>query len=487
MPLAAFNGALLDPAQAQTDLLMLFIRANESCEFGRTHGFVNIRSVEQYRFQVPIRSYADFKRPIDRMAAGEPGVLICDPVVAFEETGGTSAGAKLIPYTRGSLDAFRAAVLPWLAELAGRRPGVCSGKTYVSISPATRRQMFSPAGIPIGLASEAAYLGEDLVGPFLSILVVAPEIATISDVHSWRIATLSGLISCADLSFVSVWSPTFFLGLIEAIADNVREIEPQLDRAAKARLGAFKQSGGTDTSILWPRLDTISCWNDASSAIFAARLATLCPQATIEPKGLLATEAAITIPFAGKSCDGTLGCLPALTSTFLEFIDDNGVSHLADELTVGAGYRVVVTTPGGLYRYDMGDRVLCVGHHGLVARLVFQGRAGLVSDMVGEKLDEAFVTQVLAMLPCAAALLPRAVPKACYELWLDTDVDLHPLSALVETRLCQNPQYAYARKIGQLGPLIALSKPDFVAARQEARLKTGARLGDMKHASLILD
>ena len=429
-----------------------------------------------------MRNYGDFESQIDRMAGGQAGVLTSSQVIAFEETGGTSSGAKIIPYTRDSLASFRAAVLPWLADLARRRPGVCGGRTYVSLSPATREPRITAGGIPVGLSSDAAYLGDDLTGAFLSILAVPPSVAAISDVGEWRLATLAALIECDDLSFASVWSPTFFLDLIEAIASYEVALMPRLSDAARTRLKGFRESGAEDTSRLWPRLDTVSCWNDGSSGLFSARLAVLCPQAQMEPKGLFATEAAITLPWGGKA-----GCLPALTSNFTEFIDEFGEARLAHELIEGAQYRVVITNFGGLYRYDMGDRVRCAGHEGTVGRLVFEGRAGLTSDMVGEKLDEAFVTLALSGLPCAAALVPKLLPRPHYELWLDAAVDAASLAVLVETALCKNPQYAYARKIGQLGLLVPLPKPGFVAERHLAKVRAGKRLGDMKHASLILD
>ncbi len=479
-PLSAFEAALKDPERAQVDLLMSIIRANADSEFGRAHGFAGIRTVADYSSAVPMRAYADFEGQINRMAEGEAGVLTSNPVIAFEETGGTASGTKLIPYTRESLHAFRAAVLPWLADLAHRRPGVCVGKSYVSISPATRQPRVTAGGIPVGLASEAAYLGDDLVGAFLSILAVPPEVAAISDVGEWRLATLAALIECDDLSFVSVWSPTFFLDLIEAIAANEAALLPKLSSAARIRLAAFVQDGGKDTSSLWPRLDTISAWNDGSSALFATRLAALCPQAQVEPKGLFATEAAITLPWGGKA-----GCVPALTSTFVEFVDHLGNAHLSHELDKGVDYKVVITMPGGLYRYDMGDLVRCAGHEATVARLVFVGRAGLTSDMVGEKLDEAFVARALLVLPCIAALAPKSLPKPHYELWLDAASADPAFASSVEAALCVNPQYAYARKIGQLGPLVPLLKPGFVTALHATRAGAGKRLGDLKHSSLI--
>jgi hypothetical protein len=482
-PLAAFEAALSDPQHAQNELLMRIVRANADTEFGREHDFANIHSAGDYRSAVRIRSYAQFDNQIRRIASGEAGVLTSSLAVAFEETGGTASGSKLIPYTAESLASFREAVLPWLSDLAGRRPGICAGKTYVSISPVTRQQRVLPGGIPIGLGSDAAYLGDELMQAFLSILAVQPGVATLADINAWRLATLTELVECEELSFVSAWSPTFILNLIEAIPSLASSLALKLSRPAQKRLTAFIQRSCKDTTPLWPQLDTISCWSDGSSSVFAARLASLCPQALIEPKGLFATEAAITLPWGGRE-----GCVPALTSTYVEFIDDDGRPHIAHELDAGAGYRVVITTPGGLYRYDMGDRVRCVGHDGKVARLKFEGRAGMTSDMVGEKLDEAFVTKALAGLPCAAALLPKTHPKPHYELWLDAvAVDQNSSSEAAETGLCQNPQYAYARKVGQLGALAPHAKPGFVSDLHDLRADAGSRLGDMKHSSLILE
>lgn len=481
-PLKAFEHALLNPERAQRELLMRLIRSNEKCEFGRSHGFADMSTLEAYRAAVPVRSYSGFEMQISRLASGETAVLTSNPVVAFEETGGTSSGVKLIPYTQDSLTAFRAAALPWLADLARRRPGVCAGKSYVSVSPATRAPRTTDCGISVGLPSEAAYLGDNLSSAFLSILAVPPEVAAICDVSDWRLATLAALLSCEDLSFVSVWSPTFLLQLVEAITACQTRLFARLSRPARHRLDSFLQGGGSNTSILWPRLDTVSCWSDGSSAGFASRLSALCPQAFFEPKGLFATEAAVTLPWGGKD-----GCVPALTSTFTEFIDGNGVPHLAHQLDKGASYRVVITTPGGLYRYDMGDRVRCVGHEGDVGRLVFEGRAGMVSDLVGEKLDEAFVAHALAVVPFPAALSPKVLPTPHYELWLDATAGELSIAHQVEAALWRNPQYAYARKMGQLGPLTLLLRPGFVTDRHKAKVTAGKRLGDLKHTSLIMD
>jgi hypothetical protein len=108
--------------------------------------------------------------------------------------------------------------------------------------------------------------------------------------------------------------------------------------------------GPEDYQSIWPRLRLISCWADAHAALHAESLRQFLPRVPIQPKGLIATEAFVTLPFAGRH--------PlAVLSHFFEFVDHRGDALLAHELKTGAEYRVVVTTGGGLYRYCMQDRV----------------------------------------------------------------------------------------------------------------------------------
>ena len=174
---ALFDRARAAPRASQAALLAQILAANADTDFGRTHGFADIYSIDDYRARVPIRPYDALRPWLDRVAAGETGVLTSEAVIAFEETGGSTAGGKLIPYTASSLKAFRAAVLPWLADLARRRPGAFAGKAYVSVSPATRAPRMI-GGIPVGMATEGAYLGADLVPALLEIMVVPARTAS---------------------------------------------------------------------------------------------------------------------------------------------------------------------------------------------------------------------------------------------------------------------------------------------------------------------
>ena len=477
---ASFEAALQQPRQAQLALLRRIIDGNAGSAFGSAHGFAGLSGYADYAAAVPARSYEGFEPWIERAAAGEPGVLTTEPPVAFERTGGSTSGGKLIPCTAGLLDAFRAAVLPWLRTLFRCRPAIASGRAFVAVSPRMRELETTPGGHRIGLPSEAAYLGDDLAPAFAGILANGGAAASATTLEDWQVLTACDLVRAPDISLVSVWSPTFLGRLLEVLQQDADKVMDRLadDPEARSRLAAALRGGAIRTEILWPRLDTISCWADGPSRPIADQLASQFPQACLEPKGLLATESPITLPMGFSA-----GNVPAIHSAFLEFLEPGGQPCLADEISEGREYRILLTSRGGLYRYDIGDTVLCCGHHGETPLLRFVGRGSLVSDLVGEKLTDSFVSAALSDLPCAAMLVARMGNPPFYELWLDSTGPVDGFS--IERRLCANPQYSLARRLGQLGPPAVLPKQGFIHVLHTQRAKEGRRPGDLKAQALL--
>jgi hypothetical protein len=401
-------------------------------------------SREAFRANVPVCDYQDLIPWLDRMEAGETDVLFAGRPVAYELTGGSSGGSKLIPYSAKGLGDFQRAILPWLARTLARHD--IRGKVYFSISPAGREQQFR-GGVPVGLP-DGAYLGET-AGAVLARMTAVPfSVAAIRDLGAWREQTLACLRAAEDLELISVWSPTFLLQLLGEVGD---------------------------TRALWPRLKVISCWASGPSRRYLEPLRSLFPHAVIEPKGLLSTEGVVTVPDA----EGR----PALTPHgFFEF-DDGERLLLADELTPGAEYQVVITTVSGLYRYRTGDRVRCDGTNAQGRPVLeFIGRDSLTCDLVGEKLTEAFVARCLQDWQGFALIVPDAC-RPGYVLVCEGECPPPELARLDE-RLGANPQYAYARRLGQLAPLRALHHPAPFAVFERVLHGRGVRLGDIKPTSL---
>jgi hypothetical protein len=277
---------------------------------------------------------------------------------------------------------------------------------------------------------------------------VSLAVARETNVDRWRARTLASLTVACDLELISVWSPTFLLRLLDDLPDP-REI--------------------------WPRLKLVSCWTAGASLGPATQLRARLPHAQLQPKGLMSTECVVTVPDAQDR--------PVLNAHgFFEFERD-GTLCLADELNVGGRYEIVATTASGLYRYRTGDRVVCTGFvDGATPALEFQGRTGIVSDLVGEKLVEAFVQQALAGVPGWSFL---TVQPGGTGYALVTEADARVDLTAVEAHLARNPQYAYAVLVKQLQPLVHRPINRLYDRFVEHRIAQGSRLADIKPVALI--
>jgi hypothetical protein len=260
------------------------------------------------------------------------------------------------------------------------------------------------------------------------------------------------LAACRTLSLISVWHPSFLELLI----------------------------GDLDPVATWPELRVISCWADANAAGPAAALARRFPHATMQPKGLLLTEGVVTIPY------GDAHAL-AYRSHFFEF-RDGGDIRLAAELEVGKRYQVIITTGGGLVRYDTEDLVDVIGFRERCPLLRFAGRAAHVSDHFGEKLNEVFVrerlTAVLEDVPHAFAML--ACDGDAYVLYVESDASadmLEEAASSLELLLRESHHYDHCRLLGQLQPLrvtrVAHAASRYLAYRAESQI-----LGNIKIPAL---
>jgi hypothetical protein len=428
--------------QLDTPWLPALLTRNADTAYLRRYG--SPQTIESFRERLPLVRYEDLAPWLARIENGEGDVLFAGHPIAWERTGGSTGGPKLLPYSAAGLEDIRRAVVPWFASTVRRHE--ITGKAYFALSPATRPHE-TRNGVPVGL-HDSAYFGAEVGNELLQVSAVPAEVTAIIDVDRWRDTTLTHLRAAHDLELVSVWSPTFLLDLLE-----------DLD----------------DPRVMWPALKVVSCWASAGSKHFAGELAARVPHAHLQPKGLLSTECVVTIPDHNDR--------PVLSSHgFFEF-ERNGITYLAAELERNFSYEVVATTASGLYRYRTGDTVRCEGFDECDRPVLeFQGRGALVSDLVGEKLYEPFVTSCLDGVPGFRFVAPD---DRGYVLVTEADcvVDL----AEVEVRLCRNPQYAYARRIGQLKPLRQIGVSGLFERYASRQMARGTRLGDVKPTTLWKD
>ncbi|HEX7121047.1 MAG TPA: GH3 auxin-responsive promoter family protein, partial [Gemmatimonadaceae bacterium] len=462
-----FHDAFADPAGVQWHWLQRRLRADTDSAFGRAYAFSGIRTYADFARRVPLTTWEDTARWVARIQRGERRVLTTDAVSHLVPTSGSTGARKLIPFTRTLGRAFDAAVAAWLRDLAQQRPDITHGPAYWAISPLAESGDDADSAVPVGFADDASYLGGARAWLVRQALAVPASARLVPDEQAFWGLTALALLRCRNLRLISIWHPSFLELLVEAATASWPELldaiahgtNPWLDavpspsrrewraRRDPARAAELRRLGSGDWPRWWPWLSVVSCWGEQAAEGGWRRLASRLPSVLVQRKGLLATEAVVTIPI------GDVFPL-AVTSHFFEFLDGAGEIRRAHELEPGRQYEVIVTNGGGLWRYRLGDVVECTGHLAATPTLRFLGRVGVVSDLRGEKLAEPFVAEALRSLwegemPEVATL--RAYEQhgqAGYELLVSGDRAGEPdeLALRLDRALQANPHYALARR-----------------------------------------
>ncbi len=513
----AFDRATADPRAQQEALLLRLLRANADTAFGRDFGFARIRSVADYRRQVPVADYEAFRPYVARIDRGERHVLTRARLHCFLLTSGTTGAPKLVPLTRAAeREGARLAAL-WLYRARHDHPRLLAGKTLVVVDRAVAGR--TPGGVPYGSASGQLYRSAAwLLRRQCVALGPAPRIPD----YEARYYTLLRLGIAADVSFLATPNPSTVLRLVDVgdryAADLIRDVHDgtlapwlAISAALRAELEAplrpdpararqlercVRQAGRLRPRECWPSLQLLGCWKGGSVGIHLERLRPWLPEgAATRDLGYLASEGQFSLPLDDGGASGVL----ALGSAFYEFLplDEEGelagAPLLADELSAGADYRVLLTTHSGLYRYDINDVVRVTGWHRQTPLIEFVRKGADMASITGEKLH---VDQVIAAMRRAAEAARLPLPQYClqadaensrYELLLELPPPLPDaasvarLAAALDACLAElNLEYRAKRASGRLhAPVALVMRPGW--AERRAR-EQAARRGSQAQA-----
>lgn len=482
----------------------------------RLHGLSEENEEYSAFTRQPLTDYEDYREKIEDIRRGELRGLTASQVKLLEPTSGSRGGRKLIPYTAELRREFQTALGAWIGDLYLRYPGLLRSTQYWSISPSTAApETDTESAVRVGFAADEEYLAGWQRFAAGRVLAVPPEVRAISDPGVFELITVLFLLRDHRLGLISVWHPSFLRLLSHrAVEERKRLVQAihagglpkgldlpgQICSKLAARLGPLPERARCvdqalagekpDWRTIWPRLQVISCWADGRAGREAAELLKEFPGVDLQPKGLLATEGVVTIPW-GK--DQRRVCVP--NGHFLEFADAaDGTVHPLWALVEGREYTVILTTGNGFRRYRLGDRVRVTGFVNKTPCLEFLGRTGAVVDVVGEKLHAEEVERALnvcedqfaAVFEFALLAPRRDASNWGYVLYAEGTMpeDSESLAARLEEELSANYHYRHARNIGQLSP-VHLCRVKHGAARYRQRLAAGgSRLGDVKFSVL---
>lgn len=485
---------------------------------GRRFHFSDIKSISQFQHTLPLTTYDDYHEEISAIAAGKQGILTRDKVRLFEPSSGTAGPSKLIPYTSALKKEFHRGISSWLYNLYSHYPHL-KGTAYWSVSPANTYIPQHSSVVPIGFETDSDYLGPFGRMVTNSLQAVPAVVRFIGDIDSFRYVTLLYLLMHRDLRLISVWNPTFLTLLLDTLGEywdrllddlasgeisppgpidhRVHEKLRRSLRPAPLRAKEISECGPGSMEKVWPGLRLISCWLDGPSGSQATYLQKkYFPKIQLQGKGLIATEAFVSFPLVGME-----GAVLAGTSHFFEFIplnnSDSRASEpvLAHQLETGASYSVVVTTGGGLYRYQLQDTIQVIGHYNMMPCLRFTGKLDGISDIYGEKMNEQFVGKELNQQFCLRANQPRfflLCPDEAltrYILYLEdasaNEAECSFLADEIDRRFRKNFHYDYSRKLGQLKAIqINYTGPEATRKYFAYCQSKGMRQGDIKASVL---
>lgn len=452
----------------------------------------DVSDYQEFRNLFPVTSYQNYKDFFNSERKSSNRTL--PEVVRFQPTSGSTDNLKWIPYTQQLLKDFDSALGPWLYDFYSANPAILKGPHYWSLS-----------WLPQDLRDEGVRLNDTELFPVWKRLLLKQTMAVMEPVdlagssESSLFATLAFLIDRKDLSFASVWSPTYWLTLLKILETQKEALAQSLitghwslykNELTKVRCPHNPSRGlellkNSDPQELWPHMRTLSCWTTSTSSVFAKDIETRFPSLKVLGKGLWSTEGVVTIPFQGRY---TL----ASQSHFFEFADlETGDVLPSWELRLGQKVSPIITTTGGLIRYKLEDVLEVSGFNGKTPCLDFLGRADGV-DMVGEKLSSLRAQEILTELAQLSQhresylFAVKGNESQHYCAVLDHQGASHPdeLSKKLEELLLQSFHYKLARELKQLGSAQVIVSHKAHEKYLQLHLNRGMVLGNIKTESL---
>jgi hypothetical protein len=536
--LAHFEAATHRPREVQESLLRDILTHQTATAFGRDHRFDVVRSVEDFRRQVPVAGYEYFEPYIARVRRGETAALLADPRIhMFALTSGTTAVRKFIPVTPRYLSDYKRGWNIWGLKVFRDHPET---RLRPIVQMAGDWDEFrTESGVPCGSVTG---LTARMQKHFIRWLYcVPPCVSRIKDPRAKYYAALLlsvprkvGLVAAANPSTLINLARTgdqeketllrdIHDGTLSAHLDLPTEVREELRHRLRAyperarELEAIVARTGTlYPKDYWPADCLLGNWTGGSVGSYLRHYPRYFGAMPVRDVGLIASEGRMTIPMQ----DGTPAGILDVTTHYFEFIPEaEGDSPQptvlgAHELKEGQTYYILLTTAFGLYRYHIHDLVRVAGFHNATPLLEFLSKGSHFANITGEKLSEYHVTQAMtevlreldltltaySLVPCwssgaAAADSAEDYEQPYYGLFIEQG-DLPDLSVgrrlaeVLDARLRQaNIEYASKRESQRLGPVrLELAPTGFWARWDRARLQqTGGTLEQFKHPCLIAD
>ncbi|MCP4378822.1 MAG: GH3 auxin-responsive promoter family protein [bacterium] len=483
----------------QKQLLDELIELHATSDFGRDHSLKSVKSIEDFRTAVPVRSYEDLRPYMERVFQGQTTALLPPghDVLMFSLTSGTTGKAKHIPVTQRFADTMRRGSNIWgIAALRDHPAGWLRPILRIS-SPMCEYK--SPTGIPCGAISGLLMQNQKKI--VRRMYVTPAEVAAIEDPQV-KYYTICRFGAGRDVSMIITANPSSTITMIETgqqhaerlirdISDGTLNPPGDLPRDI-AETAKFKpdkalarkmQTGVDRDGILLPRHfwnpSLLANWTGGTLKLYLKRLGELFGNVPLRDLGLLASEGRFSLPLSTATSSG----IAEITGNFLEFIPaeqhDNQHPDVlsAHELQVGQEYFLIVTNWAGLWRYNLDDRIRVTGYQGKTPIFEFLSRGLHTANITGEKITEHQVVEAMQITTRKIGthvdtfvLQGHFDTVPYYQLRIEAEQNnnLDKLAEVMDLILGDlNIEYGAKRKSGRLGPIRPTALPTGTLKREE--------------------
>ena len=506
-----------DPQKTQLTTLKRILANNSGTEFGRSHQFDSIRSHKDYVDQVPVQEYEDLRPLIENQESTGAAILTSKPFIMYNQTSGTTGRPKYIPVLQETLDSLKDSQNLFTFLQYQYCPEAYAGRILGMASPDT--EDYLETGTPIGSASGHVYKSMPRLAQ--RKFVVPSIVFSIPDYETKYLVICRLALVHDDITLMASPNPSTFHKLLELINNNLdaliadiasgtcrflkdvdektrATIERRLTsnpKRAEALAAIAKQSDRISYANAWPYLKLVTTWTGGSCGISLDAIRNDFPVNTLfTDLGYLSSECRGTISMDGENHGG----VPTLAENFFEFVKKNeweegGRLFLTlDQLESNEAYYIFVTTPAGLYRYNMNDIVTVDGTFSKTPTLRFSQKGKGITNITGEKLYESQLIDAMNAakshfeidLRFYQALANETEMKYLVYIELKTGqaIDTEAVAAYVERRFRDtNMEYDSKRASGRLEELeVVQLKPGAGEAYKLHYLAAGQRESQFK-------
>lgn len=353
----------------QQSIFNQLLKTAANTEFGKDHGFADIKTYEDFTRQVPIRDYEALKVYIEKIKQGKHNVLWKGQPIYFAKTSGTTSGVKYIPITKDSIpnhiNTARNALLCYMAETGNTR--FADGKLiFLSGSPELERVGGVPTGRLSGIVNHHVpkYLRSNQLPSYETNCIEEWE-EKLDKIVEETIHQNMTLISG-----IPPWMQMYFDRLTEKSGKKIADLFPEFSVMVQGGVN-FEPYKAKLYESIGKKIDTIELF-PASEGFFAF-------QDSQHAEGLLLnTNSGIFFEF-----------VPAA-----EIFSENPTRLSLKDVNVGENYALIINNNAGLWGYNIGDTVKFVSTNPY--RLIVSGRtkhyiSAFGEHVIGEEVEAAIL------------------------------------------------------------------------------------------------